>query len=91
MDRPEDGVTVEIVAKERGNRPSLKRKGTGHFDVSHLVADVKNKSSQETTPVHTPRIEKVEVLRRGKVRQARTYYLRGLRGKAARIKEIRDR
>ena len=42
-------------------------------------------------PVHTPRIEKVEVLRRGKVRQARTYYLRGLRGKAARIKEIRDR
>ena len=42
-------------------------------------------------PAHSPRIEKVEVLRRGKVRQARTFYLRGLRGKAARIKEIRDR
>ena len=42
-------------------------------------------------PLHTPRIDKIEVLRRGKVRQSRTYYLRNLRGKAARIKEIRDR
>jgi large subunit ribosomal protein L19 len=40
-------------------------------------------------PLHSPRIVKVEVLRRGKVRQARIYYLRELRGKAARIKEIR--
>ena len=39
---------------------------------------------------HSPRVEKVEVVRRGKVRRARLYYLRGLRGKAARIKE-RDR
>ena len=42
-------------------------------------------------PVHTPRIDKVELLRRGKVRQSRTFYLRELRGKAARIKEVRDR
>ena len=41
-------------------------------------------------PVHSPRLEKIEVLRRGLVHQARTYYLRNLRGKAARIKEIRD-
>ncbi|MGL5916510.1 MAG: 50S ribosomal protein L19, partial [Culicoidibacterales bacterium] len=39
--------------------------------------------------VHSPKIEKIEVLRRGKVRRARLYYLRALRGKAARIKEIR--
>jgi large subunit ribosomal protein L19 len=36
---------------------------------------------------HSPRVEKVEVVRRGKVRRARLYYLRGLRGRAARIKE----
>ena len=43
----------------------------------------------ETFPVHTPRIAKIEVLRRGKVRRAKLYYLRNLRGKKARIKEIR--
>lgn len=36
---------------------------------------------------YSPRLEKVEVVRRGKVRRARLYYLRGLRGRAARIKE----
>jgi large subunit ribosomal protein L19 len=36
---------------------------------------------------HSPRIEKVEVVRQGKVRRARLYYLRALRGRAARIKE----
>ncbi|HLR07907.1 MAG TPA: 50S ribosomal protein L19 [Bacillota bacterium] len=41
-------------------------------------------------PVHSPRIEKIEVIRRGKVRRAKLYYLRNLRGKAARIKERRN-
>jgi large subunit ribosomal protein L19 len=36
---------------------------------------------------HSPRLEKVDVVRRGKVRRSRLYYLRGLRGRAARIKE----
>ena len=36
---------------------------------------------------HSPRLDKVEVVREGKVRRARLYYLRGLRGRAARIKE----
>jgi large subunit ribosomal protein L19 len=40
-------------------------------------------------PVHTPKIARLEVLRRGKVRRAKLFYLRELRGKAARIKEIR--
>jgi large subunit ribosomal protein L19 len=39
-------------------------------------------------PSHSPRIEKIEVKARGRVRQARLFYLRGLRGKAARIREV---
>ncbi|GEM00751.1 large subunit ribosomal protein L19 [Halolactibacillus halophilus] len=44
---------------------------------------------ERTFPVHSPRVDKIEVMRRGKVRRAKLYYLRNLRGKAARIKEIR--
>ena len=40
-------------------------------------------------PLHSPNIEKLEVVRRGRVRRAKLYYLRKLRGKAARIKEKR--
>ena len=42
-------------------------------------------------PLHSPVIEKIEVVRHGKVRRAKLYYLRELRGKAARIEERRDR
>ena len=45
---------------------------------------------ERTFPLHTPIIEKIEVERRGDVRRAKLYYLRGLRGKAAKIKEKRD-
>ena len=44
---------------------------------------------ERTFPLNSPKIEKIEVARRGKVRRAKLYYLRNLRGKAARIKEIR--
>lgn len=44
---------------------------------------------ERTFPVHSPNIDKIEVLTRGKVRRAKLYYLRNLRGKAARIKERR--
>jgi len=44
---------------------------------------------ERTFPTHSPMIDKIDVLTRGKVRRSRTYYLRGLTGKAARIKEIR--
>ena len=44
---------------------------------------------EKTFPVHSPRIEKVEVVKRGKVRRAKLYYLRKLSGKAANIKEKR--
>jgi large subunit ribosomal protein L19 len=41
-------------------------------------------------PLHSPSIDRIEVVRRGKVRRAKLYYLRNLRGKAARIEERRD-
>ncbi len=42
---------------------------------------------ERTFPLHSPKIEKIEVIRRGFVRRARLYYLRGLTGKNARIRE----
>ena len=45
---------------------------------------------ERTFPLHSPIIDKIEVERRGDVRRAKLYYLRGLRGKAAKIKEKRD-
>ncbi|MDN8623675.1 MULTISPECIES: 50S ribosomal protein L19 [Corynebacterium] len=44
---------------------------------------------ERTFPVHTPNIDHIEVLTRGDVRRAKLYYLRNLRGKAAKIKERR--
>lgn len=44
---------------------------------------------ERTFPLHSPRIDSVEVIRRGKVRRAKLYYLRNLSGKAAKIKEIK--
>ncbi len=44
---------------------------------------------ERTFPIHSPLVEKVEVIRHGKVRRAKLYYLRGRSGKAARIKERR--
>ena len=45
---------------------------------------------ERTFPLHTPVVEKIEVVTRGDVRRAKLYYLRGLRGKKAKIKEKRD-
>ncbi|WP_122261504.1 50S ribosomal protein L19 [Ornithinimicrobium cerasi] len=45
---------------------------------------------ERTFPLHSPNVEKVELVSRGKVRRAKLYYLRDLRGKAAKIRERRD-
>ena len=42
---------------------------------------------ERTFPLHSPKIDRIEVLRQGKVRRAKLYYLRGLTGKAAKVKE----
>jgi len=44
---------------------------------------------ERTFPLHSPRVARIDVVRHGRVRRARLYYLRGLRGKAARIQERR--
>lgn len=68
----------------------LTRHGNGIGD-SALVRKVSNGVGVERTfLVNSPRIAKIEVTRRGKVRRAKLFYLRGLSGKAARIKEDRD-
>ena len=46
---------------------------------------------ERTFPLHSPRLDKIEVVRYGKVRRAKLYYLRGLTGRAARIKERRPK
>ena len=44
---------------------------------------------ERTFPLHSPRVDRIEVIRRGKVRRAKLYYLRNLQGKAAKIKEAK--
>ena len=55
-----------------------------NFTVRRIASGV---GVERTFNIHSPRLEKVQVVRHGRVRRARLYYLRGLTGKAARIKE----
>ena len=65
--------------------------GQGLFiKVAQVVADVFGVGVERTFPVHSPIIEKIEVVTKGDVRRAKLYYMRALRGKAAKIKEKRD-
>ncbi len=67
----------------------IKRRGSGlgeSFTVRRISYGV---GVERSFPVHSPKIEKIEVVRKGAVRRAKLYYLRKLRGKAARIKEAR--
>ena len=65
----------------------IKRRGAG-ISESYTVRKISNGVGVERTfPVHTPRVAKLEVVRKGKVRRAKLYYIRALSGKAARIKE----
>lgn len=95
--RPGDSVKVHVLVVE-GNRSRVQvfagvviaRNGGGlreTFTVRKVSFGV---GVERTFPVHTPIIEKIEVDRRGDVRRAKLYYLRDLRGKAAKIKEKRD-
>jgi large subunit ribosomal protein L19 len=67
----------------------IRRRGEGaraSFTVRRISYGV---GVERTFPLHSPRIEKVQVVRRGQVRRAKLYYLRKLKGKAARLKEKR--
>ncbi|MCL1923517.1 MAG: 50S ribosomal protein L19 [Propionibacteriaceae bacterium] len=94
--RPGDSVKVHVKVVE-GNRSRVQvfagaviaRTGSGiqeSFTVRKVSMGV---GVERTFPVHSPIIDKIEVERRGDVRRAKLYYLRGLRGKKAKIKEKR--
>ncbi len=95
--RPGDTVKVHVRVVE-GNRSRIqvfqgvviRRQGGGireTFTVRKVSFGV---GVERTFPVHTPVVEKIEVLTRGDVRRAKLYYLRELRGKAGKIKVKRD-
>jgi large subunit ribosomal protein L19 len=95
--RPGDTVKVHVRVVE-GNRSRIqvfqgvviRRQGGGireTFTVRKVSFGV---GVERTFPVHTPVVEKIEIVTRGDVRRAKLYYLRELRGKAAKIKEKRE-
>ena len=94
--KPGDTLKVYVKIKE-GDKfrvqlfegVCIARKGSGiseTFTVRKISYQV---GVERTFPVHSPIIDRIEVAKIGKVRRAKLHYLRGLSGKAARIKEIR--
>jgi len=67
----------------------IKRQGGGLRETITVRRISYNVGVERTFPLHSPKIEKLEVVRHGRVRRAKLYYLRNLTGKAARIKEKR--
>jgi large subunit ribosomal protein L19 len=89
-----DTVNVHVKIRE-GNKEriqifqglGIQRKNSGAGE-SFTVRKISNGIGVERIfPILSPNIDKIEVLRRGKVRRARLYYMRGKQGKAARVKE----
>lgn len=94
--RPGDTVRVHVKVIE-GSRERIqvfegtviKRRGSGISETFTVRKISYGVGVERTFPVHSPKVAKLEVTRRGKVRRAKLYYLRDRSGKAARIKEIR--
>ena len=95
--RAGDTVRVAVRIKE-GNKErvqnfegvciAIRGEGTGRtFNVRKIGAN--NIGVERIFPLYSDSIESIEVVRRGRVRRAKLFYLRNLRGKAARIKELR--
>lgn len=94
------GDTVKVFFKvvEGGNERIqafegvvIQKKGTGlteTFTVRKISFGV---GVERIFPIHSPRIDKIQVVRQGKVRRAKLYYLRDLAGKAARISEVQNK
>jgi large subunit ribosomal protein L19 len=95
--RPGDTLKVHVRVVE-GNRSRIqvfqgvviRRQGAGSRETFTVRKVSFGVGVERTFPVHTPVIEKIEILTRGAVRRAKLYYLRELRGKAAKIKEKRE-
>ncbi|OZM58580.1 50S ribosomal protein L19 [Lottiidibacillus patelloidae] len=94
--RPGDTVRVHVKVVE-GTRERIqvfegvviKRRGGGISETFTVRKISYGVGVERAFPLNSPKIAKLEVIRRGKVRRAKLYYLRALRGKAARIKEVR--
>ncbi|HEY0221317.1 MAG TPA: 50S ribosomal protein L19 [Lactovum miscens] len=92
--RPGDTVKVHAKVVE-GTRERIQifegvviaRQGSGISETYTVRKMSSGVGVERIFPLHTPRVEKIEVTRRGAVRRAKLYYLRNLQGKAARIKE----
>ena len=95
--RPGDTLKVHVKVVE-GSRTRVQvfqgvviaRQGGGVSETFTIRKVSFGVGVERTFPVHTPSIEKIEVVTRGQVRRAKLYYLRNLRGKAAKIKERRE-
>ena len=94
---PGDSVRVHVRVRE-GNRERIQpfegtviaRSGSGMREAFTVRRVAYGVGVERVFPFASPAVERVEVLRRGRVRRAKLYYLRGLSGKAARVKERRD-
>ncbi len=90
-----DTVSVHIRIVE-GNKERVQifkgvviRRKNGMMNAAFTVRKISHGVGVEKTfPLHSPRVEKIQVDSRGRVRRAKLYYLRDLKGKAARIKEL---
>jgi large subunit ribosomal protein L19 len=91
------GDTVQVYAKvKEGNRERLqvfegtvlKRQNGGSRETFTVRKTSNGIGVEKTWPVHSPIIDRIEVIRRGKVRQAKLFYLRNRVGKKAKVKEL---
>ena len=91
------GDTVKVYAKiKEGNRERIqvfegtviKRQNGGARETFTVRKTSNGIGVEKTWPLHSPNVEKVEVIRRGKVRRAKLNYLRDRVGKAAKVKEL---
>jgi large subunit ribosomal protein L19 len=95
---PGDTVRVHVKVVEGGRERVqifegvvIRRRGGGLSETFTVRRVSYGVGVERTFPLHTPKIERIEVVRRGRVRRARLYYLRKLHGKAARIQDKRDK
>ena len=94
--KPGDTVKVQVKVVE-GDKERLqafegiciRRRGTGLSATSTVRKVAYGVGVERTFPLHSPSIERIDMLRQGHVRRAKLYYLRKLKGKAARVKERR--
>ena len=91
------GDTVKVHNKiKEGNReriqifegPVIKRQGGSNRETFTVRKFSNGVGVEKTWPVHSPFVEKIEVVRHGKVRRAKIYYLRSRVGKASKVKEL---